>query len=115
MCNIAFYSAVSLLVGPVSIKALLACSRYYPDKTVDSRTGAIIENSNFSVDPLFPKIGSLWRTARSAVHAFEAKEDVGFFGKNCARVFYYWWYVASSCTPSPTTSHMHTPVARPRH
>ena len=35
MSNLNFGLIVSLMVGPVSLRALCACSRYYPDKTVD--------------------------------------------------------------------------------
>ena len=33
--NSAFWCAVSLLVGPLSLRALCGCVTYYPDKTID--------------------------------------------------------------------------------
>lgn len=69
-----------------------ACAPYYPDKTIDSGTGAIIVNSSFRVKPLLPKITALCGSANRAVARFEAKEDTSFFGKNLSRVLVWAWF-----------------------
>lgn len=87
-----FFGLASLFAGPLSFRALLSCNNYFPDKTCDPLTGAIVVNKQYEVTTLASRLGSLWRGVHSSIQQFERRDDTAMLGKNCSRIMYYVWY-----------------------
>jgi hypothetical protein len=90
--NIVFYLLlVNVFAGPLSLRALFSPHQYYPDKTVDERTGEIVTNQSVKVNSFPFLLGKLWSNVSSMRRDFENRPDTGLIGKGVTRLFNLIW------------------------
>jgi hypothetical protein len=90
--NIVFYLLLAnVFAGPLSLRALFSPHPYYPDKTVDERTGKIVPNENVKVNSFPYLLGKLWSNVSSMRREFEGRPDTGLIGKGVTRLFNLVW------------------------
>lgn len=84
--NLSYYSLRYALVGECGLKGLLWCVPYFTDYSIDRYTGQVKQDANEA----FPIIHKFTKTMRGILKSredFENAPDIGFFGKNMARIF----------------------------
>lgn len=92
--NILFFLIVGLVAGPLSIRALVSPSPFYPDRDVDPETGAIVTVRSTKIWSFPALLASLWRNVLRQRADFERRPDTGLIGKGVTRIFnVVWWYL----------------------
>jgi hypothetical protein len=90
--NAMFFLLVSLLQGPLGLRALFSRQEYYMGKRVNRNTGELEADTSTLCKPMLVRVGALWSTITTERTKFEALPDTGLLGKSFTRVFNMLWY-----------------------
>jgi hypothetical protein len=91
--NICFYLLVSIVAGPLSLRALVWPTPFYPEKKVNEVTGKIETDTSLKIWSFPALLGALWRNVGAKRAEFEQRPDTGLVGKGVTRIFNVLWWV----------------------
>eukprot|EP00931_Biecheleriopsis_adriatica_P040170 TRINITY_DN22997_c0_g1_i1.p1 TRINITY_DN22997_c0_g1~~TRINITY_DN22997_c0_g1_i1.p1 ORF type:complete len:1035 (-),score=210.26 TRINITY_DN22997_c0_g1_i1:133-3177(-) len=89
--NGCFFLIVSLIYGPLGLKAICSPSAFYPATTLNRKTGVLETDTDMKVESLLSRLAALWSGIFESRSRFEAKPDVGLLGKSITRLCNLTW------------------------
>lgn len=91
-CNVFFiFGLVVPFVSKFSFRALFSLKPYYPEKTVDRKTGKLVTDTNHKYLTFASRFLSIWQYVGKSRKRFESIPDKGLIGKSVQRVFNVIW------------------------